>query len=57
MTTTENWRQIIAADLAAAAGGIIAAGQHLQEAKAEVEHGDWLPLLKSLRLSSAPHNG
>jgi DUF3102 family protein len=49
--TAEDWRRIIADDLGRAAGGIIAAGRHLQEAKDEVEHGDWLPLLKSLRLS------
>jgi len=49
--TAEDWRRIIADDLGCAAGGIIAAGRHLQEAKDEVEHGDWLPLLKSLRLS------
>ena len=47
----DDWRRIIADDLGRAAEGIISAGRHLQEAKDEVEHGDWLPLVKSLRLS------
>jgi len=48
--TTEDWRRIIADDLSRAVEGIIAAGRHLQEAKDEVEHGEWLPLLKSLKI-------
>lgn len=45
-----EWAKIIADDLAHAVEGIIAAGRHLQEAKAEVDHGEWLPLLKSLSI-------
>jgi hypothetical protein len=48
--TVEDWRRIIADDLSHAVAGIIAAGQHLREAKDEVEHGEWLPLLKTLKL-------
>jgi hypothetical protein len=48
--TTEDWRRIIADDLSRAVEGIIAAGRHLQEAKDEVKHGEWLPLLKSLKI-------
>ena len=48
--TAEDWRRIIADDLGRAVEGIIAAGLHLQEAKDEVDHGDWLPLLRSLKI-------
>ena len=47
--TTEDWRRIIADDLSRAVEGIIAAGRHLQEAKDEVKHGEWLPWLESMR--------
>jgi hypothetical protein len=48
--TAEDWRRIIADDLSRAVEGIIAAGRHLQEAKAELPHGEFGPLLESLRL-------
>ena len=53
LTPIDTWATIIRADLGRAVEGIIAAGQHLQQAKAEVEHGDWLPLLKALRLDES----
>jgi hypothetical protein len=46
----DEWARIIAEDLTRAVAGVIAAGRHLQEAKAEVEHGDWLPLLERLKI-------
>ena len=46
----DEWAQIIAGDLTRAVAGIIDAGRHLQEAKADVDHGDWLPLLKRLKI-------
>jgi hypothetical protein len=46
----DEWAQIIADDLTRAVAGIIAAGRHLQEAKAEVDHGEWLPLLQRLKI-------
>jgi hypothetical protein len=46
----EEWARIIADDLTRAVEGIIAAGRHLQEAKADVDHGEWLPLLKRLKI-------
>jgi hypothetical protein len=53
LTPIDTWATIIRADLGRAVEGIIAAGQHLQQAKAEIEHGDWLPLLKALRLDES----
>jgi Protein of unknown function (DUF3102) len=49
----DEWAKVIAGDLTRAVEGIIAAGQHLQEAKAEVDHGDWLPLLKRLKMGAS----
>jgi len=46
----DEWARIITGDLTRAVEGIIAAGRHLQEAKAEVDHGDWLPLLERLKI-------
>jgi hypothetical protein len=48
--TAEDWRRIIADDLSRAVEGIVAAGRHLQEAKDELPHGEFGPLLESLRL-------
>jgi hypothetical protein len=47
----DEWVQIIRADFRRSVEGIIAAGRHLQEAKAEVDHGEWLPLLHRLKIS------
>jgi hypothetical protein len=48
--TVDEWAKVIADDLNRAVEGIIAAGRHLKEAKAEVEHGEWLPLLERLKI-------
>jgi hypothetical protein len=39
--TAEQWAQTIRADLGQAVAGFVAAGRHLQEAKAQIKHGDW----------------
>lgn len=39
--TPEDWAGIVRADLAEAVAGFIAAGQHLTQAKADIEHGGW----------------
>jgi hypothetical protein len=41
--TPDQWAQLIRAELAQAAAGFVAAGQHLTEAKAQMRHGEWLP--------------
>src|SRR5215475_4951143 len=46
----DEWAKVIADDLTRAVEGIIAAGRHLKEAKAEVDHGEWLPLLERLNI-------
>jgi hypothetical protein len=51
--TVDEWAKVIADDLTGAVAGIIAAGQHLQEAKAEVDHGEWLPLLERLKMGAS----
>lgn len=39
--TPEEWAEVIRADLAKSVGGVIAAGKHLCEAKAQIPHGEW----------------
>lgn len=47
-----KWGPVIRADLGGAVEGIVAAGRHLIEAKAEIPHGEWLPgVERELRLS------
>lgn len=49
--TGPEWANIIRNDLGRAVEGIISAGQHLNEAKAEVGHGEWLPMLHGIGIS------
>lgn len=46
-----EWAEVIKADLSSAVEGIVAAGQHLIAAKADVRHGQWLPMLKQIGIS------
>lgn len=55
LARTNDWAVIIRADLQDAVNGLISAGQHLIEAKAELNrdgngHGRWLPLLEAVGL-------
>jgi hypothetical protein len=45
-----EWAEIIREDLGHAVEGIIAAGEHLRQAKYQLAHGRFLPLLKSIGL-------
>ena len=45
-----EWAEIIRDDLGRAVEGIIAAGEHLRQAKYQLEHGRFLPLLRSIGL-------
>lgn len=49
--TTPEWAALIQEDLHRAVEGVIAAGQHLIEAKSQVAHGQWLPLLEQIGIS------
>lgn len=51
--SAEEWAGVIKADLSSAVEGIVAAGQHLIAAKADVQHGQWLPMLKAIGISEA----
>jgi hypothetical protein len=42
VTTPQQWVRIIKRDLRQAVAGFVTAGVHLIEAKAQVDHGDWL---------------
>jgi len=48
--SVEDWRRIIADALGHAVENILAAGRYLQEAKDELPHGEFGPLVKSLGL-------
>lgn len=52
LTSTE-WADVIRDDLGRAVEGIVAAGKHLIAAKADVAHGEWLPMLKEVGISEA----
>lgn len=49
--TPDEWVQVIKADLGGAVAGIISAGQHLVEAKADLPHGSWLPTVERIGIS------
>ena len=46
--THTEWAEVIKDDLGRAVEGIVSAGKHLIAAKADVEHGKWLPMLKEI---------
>jgi hypothetical protein len=49
--SVDEWIDTIAADRGRSVEGIIAEGQHLREAKDQLDHhGEWLPLLKILKV-------
>lgn len=49
--TGTEWADIIRADLGRAVEGIVSAGKHLIAAKADVQHGEWLPLLRDIGIN------
>lgn len=46
--SVDEWAKVIRDDLDIANEGIISAGRHLIEAKRDVGHGNWLPLLEQI---------
>jgi phage N-6-adenine-methyltransferase len=57
MTSTElirtsvEWAEIIKADLNQAVQNVVDAGRHLVEAKEDVGHGEWLPMLEQIGIN------
>ena len=49
--TGTEWAEVIRADLGRAVEGIVSAGKHLIAAKADVQHGEWLPMLQQIGIS------
>lgn len=49
--SADEWAEVIKADLGRAVEGIVAAGRNLIKAKADVRHGEWLPMLKKIGIS------
>lgn len=45
--TSDEWAEVIKADLGRSIEGIIAAGQHLIDAKAELAHGEWISTVEN----------
>ena len=43
-----EWAEVIKDDLGRAVEGIVSAGKHLIAAKADVNHGEWLPMLNEI---------
>lgn len=46
--THTEWAEVIKSDLGRAVEGIVSAGKHLIAAKADVNHGEWLPMLEQI---------
>lgn len=49
--SSDEWAEIIKGDLGRAVEGIVSAGRNLIAAKADVNHGEWLPMLKEIGIS------
>lgn len=49
--TPGEWAEVIRADLGRAVESIVSAGKHLIAAKADVQHGEWLPLLDRIGIN------
>lgn len=46
--SSDEWAEIIKGDLGRAVEGIVSAGRNLIAAKADVQHGEWLPMLAEI---------
>ncbi|WP_140696017.1 hypothetical protein [Mycolicibacterium hodleri] len=51
--TADEWAGVIRADLTQAVEGIVSAGRNLIRAKADVAHGEWLPMLADIGISQS----
>lgn len=51
--TCDEWADILRADQARATESIVTWGRHLIAAKADVQHGEWLPLLDKIGISKS----
>ncbi|AER47794.1 hypothetical protein DEADP_51 [Mycobacterium phage DeadP] len=51
--SADEWAAVIKADLGRAVEGIVAAGRNLIKAKADVRHGEWLPMLKQIGIDDS----
>lgn len=51
--TADEWAAVIKADLTHAVEGIVSAGRNLIQAKADVSHGEWMPMLKAIGISDS----
>lgn len=49
--SADEWARVITSDLNRAVDGIVSAGKNLIAAKADVRHGEWLPMLKTIGIS------
>lgn len=49
--TSAEWAEVIKGDLGRAVEGIVSAGRNLIAAKADVAHGEWLPMLREIGIS------
>jgi phage N-6-adenine-methyltransferase len=49
--TSTEWAEIIKADLNSAVQNVVDAGRHLIEAKSQVGHGEWLPMVAQIGIS------
>lgn len=49
--TSAEWAEVIKGDLGRAVEGIVSAGRNLIAAKADVAHGEWLPMLREVGIS------
>jgi hypothetical protein len=46
--SVDEWAEVIRADFGRSVESIIATGRHLVEARIDVDHGEWLPLLERI---------
>lgn len=51
--THTEWAEVIKSDLGRAVEGIVSAGKHLTAAKADVEHTQWMPMLKEIGIDDS----
>lgn len=49
--SADEWAEVIKADLSRAVEGVVTAGRNLIAAKADVRHGEWLPMLRRVGIS------
>lgn len=56
LLSVDEWAAVIRADMTRTVESVLETGRHLKQAKTEIGHGNWMPLLKQVGMSQQTAN-